>query len=127
MGLREAIPATPFGLCNGLIESVARTADIMKLEVPTMTPDTENTETKGFQYSSSAELYVPRNARRYGPMQFKRFDAAAEAIRFAMEELPRPALAGIALEVDERRYTGRDVEKLYDDERYPLPRRALDH
>lgn len=124
MGLREAIQATSFDLHNGLIESPARNADIMKLEVLTMAPDSE---IRSFQYFSSAELYVPRNARRYGPMQFKRFESAAEAIRFAMEELPRPALAGIALEVDERRYTGRDVEKLYDDDLYPLPRRALDH
>jgi hypothetical protein len=55
-------------------------------------------------------------------MSYRRFDTAAEAIRFAIEELPAALLLGAFLEVDEVRFGGDDIRRLYDSPDYPLPR-----
>jgi Arc/MetJ-type ribon-helix-helix transcriptional regulator len=55
-------------------------------------------------YNSEAELFPPtsRNFSR-GPVGYKRFKSAAEAIRFAMEELSSELLVGAYREVAEER------------------------
>ena len=58
-----------------------------------------------FNYSSQAELFPTRNRKsRRQPLGYRRFDRAADAIRFAIEELPSQSLAGAYLEVDEQRF-----------------------
>lgn len=59
-------------------------------------------------YNSAAELFPPtsRNFSR-GSVGYKRFKSAAEAIRFAMEELPSELLVGAYLEVAEERFDAR--------------------
>jgi hypothetical protein len=77
-----------------------------------------------FNYSSQAELFPTRNRKsRRQPLGYRRFERAADAIRFAIEELPSQSLAGAYLEVDEQRFDSIGIRRLYDSTDYPLARR----
>ena len=77
-----------------------------------------------FDYAAQAELYPTRSyKRRAGSVKYKRFEVAAEAIRFAMEELPPEFLPGTYLEVEEQRFNGQQIRLLYESRDYPLPRK----
>ena len=53
-----------------------------------------------------------------------RRDISADAVRFAIEELPPELLLGAFLEVDGERYGGEEIRRLYDNADFPLIRRA---
>ena len=83
----------------------------------------------GFDYGAEAELFPTRNRqpRRQPiglrqPVGYKRFARAADAIRFAIEELPAELLLGAFLEVDEERYDSGGIHRLYESMDYPLIR-----
>ena len=78
---------------------------------------------ESFDYSMEAELFStgPRSAKR-PPLGYKRFAHAADAIRFAIEELPPQLLIGTYLEVDELRYKNTEIRLLYESADYPLAR-----
>jgi hypothetical protein len=78
-----------------------------------------------FDYSTEAELFSAgsRNGRRQ-PLGYRRFASAADAVRFAIEELPPHLLVGSYLEVAEKRYERSEIRRLYDSGDYPFVRGA---
>jgi hypothetical protein len=77
-----------------------------------------------FDYGAPAELFPSRNRKVANKIKYRRFDKAADAIRFAMEELPEPQLLGAYIQVDEQRLGHQQIRALYDNERYPLKKPA---
>jgi hypothetical protein len=61
-----------------------------------------------FDYNAEAELF-PSLGWRGRPVGYRRFARAADAIRFAIEELSAQRLVGAWLEVSEERFDA-DVE-----------------
>ena len=83
------------------------------------------TEAELFDYRTEAELFSVRGRKsRSQPLGYRRFARAADAIRFAIEELPPQPLAGTYLEVDEARFAGNEIRRLYESADYPLARRT---
>ena len=78
-----------------------------------------------FDYSAAAELFPGRyKMRMTGAVTYKRFAAAAEAIRYAVEVLPVSSFLGAFLEVNEERFNSNEIRRLYESIEYPLPRQG---
>src|SRR6201999_4505496 len=77
-----------------------------------------------FNFNTSAELFPAaiRKKKRAG-FAYRRFGTAAEAVRFAIEELPADSLNGAYLQVEEARFDQSGIRSLYESESFPLPRR----
>jgi hypothetical protein len=83
-------------------------------------------EAELFDYAAEAELFS-RSARKKTPRQplgYKRLARAADAIQFAIEELPLELLVGTFLEVGEKRFQSGEIRLLYESADYPLARRV---
>lgn len=78
----------------------------------------------GFDYGAPAELFPSRSRKGKSVAAYRRFETAAEALRFAFEDLPTAALVGAYLEVDEARFGVQDMRGLYESSAYPLKRSA---
>lgn len=78
-----------------------------------------------FDYSTSAELFP---SRRYAKAQarYRRFATAAEAVRYAVEDMPKGWLIGTMLVVDDGRFEGAAIKALYDAEDFPLERALVE-
>jgi hypothetical protein len=78
-----------------------------------------------FPSRSEAELF-PAGRRKVGrgPVGYRRFARSADAIRFAIEELPADLLLETCLEVDEAMFDRDGILRLYESSDYPLARRA---
>jgi hypothetical protein len=76
-------------------------------------------------YKSSAELFP---SRRYAKSlaRYRRFDSAAEAVRYVIEEMPETWLIGTMLDIDGTRYEGSAIRALYEAADYPLTRAKVD-
>ena len=78
-----------------------------------------------FNYAASAELFMPKRKRgARQPLSYRRFATAAEAIRFAVEELPAVRTLGPWMQVGDERYNSDDILRLYESTGYPRRRRV---
>jgi hypothetical protein len=78
-----------------------------------------------FDYCSPAELFMAK--RKGGPRQrlgYRRFATAGEAIRFVVEEFPAIRALGVWMQVGDERFDSQDIDRLYERDDYPLPRRS---
>jgi hypothetical protein len=85
--------------------------------------DAAELDTRAFNYGASAELYAGQSKKARSAFTYNRFDNAAEALRFAMEEASPQSMLGACLEVDEVRYNFDQIGTLYRSATYPLQRR----
>ena len=77
-----------------------------------------------FNYAASAELFMPKRKRgARQPLSYRRFATAAEALRFAVEELPAVQALGPWMQVGDERFSSDDIRRLYESTSYPRRRR----
>ena len=78
-----------------------------------------------FDYHHPAELFASkRSGGARQPLTYRRFKTAAEAIRFAVEDLGDVRAAGAWMQVDDERFDGEAILRLYQSDYYPLRRRT---
>jgi hypothetical protein len=73
-----------------------------------------------FDYNAPADLYPACSKTGRRPVGYRRFGSAAEAIRFAIEQMPFDVLGGTILEVENVRVDGAGIRDLYASVDYPL-------
>ena len=76
-------------------------------------------QTIAFDYSSPAELYLSRRRRRH--TDYRRFATAAEAIRYAVEELRTRRSRSAWMQVGDELFNKSEINRLY----YPLSESSL--
>jgi len=77
-----------------------------------------------FDYTAAAELYPSKSFYKSRQVKYRRFENAAEALQYAIEDMPKELLRGTLLEVNENRFEGSQLRALYDAPAYPLPRKG---
>jgi hypothetical protein len=72
-----------------------------------------------FDYSAPAELFL---SKRVGNTRekYRRFATAAEAIRYAVEDLRTPKAFGAWVQVGDERFNSTEIQRLYEADDYPL-------
>jgi hypothetical protein len=75
-----------------------------------------------FNYNDGTGFYPSRSRQRASGHRFRRFETPAEALRFALEELPVALLRSSVMEVDEARFDSAQMQALYEADDYPLMR-----
>jgi len=76
-----------------------------------------------FDFSAPGELFGGGKwTGRATSIKYRRFDTAAEAIQYAVEELNETSRRSCVLEVNEKRFNHIELRKLYDSSSYPLKR-----
>ncbi len=77
-----------------------------------------------FDFAAPAELFPSRNNKIAKKVKYRRFDNAAEAIRYAVEDLPEALLLGAYIQIDDQRLGHHDIRTLYASANFPLKRAA---
>ena len=72
-----------------------------------------------FDYSAPAELFLAKRTKSRRA-KYRRFATAAEAIRYAVEDLPYLRALGAWLQVGDERFSSDDIQRLYEGSDYPL-------
>jgi hypothetical protein len=75
-----------------------------------------------FNFAAPAELFPARNRKIASKIKYRRFDHAADAIRFAIEEMPEPLLLGAYIESSDQRLGHQDIRDLYASANFPHKR-----
>jgi hypothetical protein len=72
-----------------------------------------------FDYNAPAELFLAKRTKS-SRENYRRFATAAEAIRYAIEDLRTPRAFGAWLQVGDERFNSVEIQRLYEDGEYPL-------
>ena len=72
-----------------------------------------------FDYNAPAELFLAKRSKSTRE-NYRRFATAAEAIRYAVEDLRTPRAFGAWLQVGDERFNSVEIQRLYEDGEYPL-------
>ena len=72
-----------------------------------------------FDYNAPAELFLSKPAKG-SSAKYRRFATAAEALRFAVENLRIPKAFGAWLEVGDARFNSSEIQRLYVSDEYPV-------
>ena len=72
-----------------------------------------------FDYNASAELFLAKRTKS-SRENYRRFATAAEAIRYAVENLRTPRAFGAWLEVGDERFNSIEIQRLYEAADFPL-------
>lgn len=75
-------------------------------------------------WAAPAELYSSVATFKTRNSRYMRFPTAAEAVRFAIEEMPSASLRALAIECGDNRHEGEAIRALYLGTDYPLQRLA---
>jgi hypothetical protein len=73
-------------------------------------PDARVSRARG--YNAPPELFLAKRPKN-GGKNYQRFTTAAEAIRYAVEDLRTPKAFGAWLEVGDERFNSTEIERLY--------------
>jgi Arc/MetJ-type ribon-helix-helix transcriptional regulator len=72
-----------------------------------------------FDYSTPAELFLAKRTKS-SRENYRRFATAAEAIRYAVEDLQTPKAFGAWLQVGDERFNSSEIQRLYEAADFPL-------
>ena len=72
-----------------------------------------------FDYNAPAELFLSKPVKG-SRIKYRRFATAAEALRYAVEDLRTPKAFGAHLEVGDERFNSSEIQRLYEANDYPL-------
>ena len=72
-----------------------------------------------FDYNAPAELFLAKPAKG-SRTKYRRFETAAEALRYAVENLRTPKAFGAWLEVGDERFNSGEIQRLYEAADCPL-------
>ena len=80
-----------------------------------------------FDYNAPAELFLSKPTKG-SRTKYWRFSTAAEAIRYAVEDLRTPRAFGAWLQIGDERFNSVEIQRLYEDGEYPLgkPKQATE-